>query len=54
MYLFQRMINGRSVGYSIDSVRVFQNLYNFYCEYDEWAECLVDIDERIKDIFKVV
>ena len=55
VYLFQRMINGRSYCYSIDSVRGFQNLYNFYREYDEWAECLVDdIDERIKEIFKVV
>lgn len=54
VYLFQRMINGRTVCYSIDSVRVFQNLYNFYREYYEWEECLVDIDERIKDIFKVV
>lgn len=55
VYLFQRIINGRIVCYSIDSVRVFQNLYNFYCEYDEWAECLVDdIDGRIKEIFKVV
>ena len=54
VYLFQRMIKGRTVCYSIDSVRVFQNLYNFYREYDEWAECLVDVDERIKEIFKVV
>ena len=54
VYLFQRIIHGRIVCYSIDSVRVFQNLYNFYCEYDEWAECLVEIDERIKEIFKVV
>lgn len=54
VYLFQRMINGRCCCYSIDSVRVFQNLYNFYREYDEWAECLVEIDERIKEIFKVV
>lgn len=54
VYLFQRMIKGRTVCYSIDSVRVFQNLYNFYREYDEWAECLVDIDWRIKKIFKVV
>lgn len=54
VYFFQRMINGRTVCYSIDSVRVFQNLYNFYREYDEWAECLVEIDERIKEIFKVV
>lgn len=55
VYLFQRMINGRCCCYSIDSVRVFQNLYNFYREYDAWAECLVDdIDGRIKEIFKVV
>lgn len=55
VYLFQRMIKGRTVCYSIDSVRVFQNLYNFYREYDEWTECLVDdIDGRIKEIFKVV
>lgn len=54
VYLFQRMIKGRTVCYSIVSVRVFQNLYNFYREYDEWAECLVDIDGRIKEIFKVV
>lgn len=54
VYLFQRIIKGRTVCYSIDSVRVFQNLYNFYREYDEWAECLVDIDGRIKEIFKVV
>lgn len=54
VYLFQRMIKGRSVCYSIKSVREFQNLYNFYREYDEWAECLVEIDERIKEIFKVV
>lgn len=54
VYLFQRIIKGRTVCYSIDSVRAFQNLYNFYCEYDEWAECLVEIDERIKEIFKVV
>lgn len=54
VYLFQRIIKGRTVCYSIDSVRVFQNLYNFYREYDEWAECLVEIDERIKEIFKVV
>lgn len=55
VYLFQRMINGRIVCYTIDSVRVFQNLYNFYREYDEWTECLVDdIDVRIKEIFKVV
>lgn len=54
VYLFQRIIHGRIVCYSIDSVRVFQNLYNFYREYDEWAECLVEIDERIKEIFKVV
>lgn len=54
VYLFQRMTKGRIVCYSIDSVRVFQNLYNFYREYDEWAECLVEIDERIKEIFKVV
>ena len=54
VYLLQRMINGRNVCFSIDSVREFQNLYNFYCEYDEWAECLVEIDERIKEIFKVV
>lgn len=54
VYLFQRMIKGRNVCYSIKSVREFQNLYNFYREYDEWAECLVDIDERIKEIFKVV
>lgn len=54
VYFFQRMINGRIVCYTIDSVRVFQNLYNFYREYDEWAECLVDIDEGIKEIFKVV
>ena len=54
VYLFQRMINGRSYCYSIDSVRVFQNLYNFYREYDDWTECLVEIDERIKEIFKVV
>lgn len=53
VYLFQRMINGRSYAYSIDSVRAFQNLYNFYREYDEWAECLVDIDGRIKEIFKL-
>ena len=55
VYLFQRIIKGRVVCYSIDSVRVFQNLYNFYREYDEWTECLVDdIDGRIKEIFKVV
>lgn len=54
VYLFQRIIKGRIVCYSIDSVRAFQNLYNFYREYDEWAECLVEIDERIKEIFKVV
>lgn len=55
VYLFQRIIHGRIVCYSIDSVRVFQNLYNFYREYDEWTECLVDdIDGRIKEIFKVV
>lgn len=55
VYLFQRMINGRSYCYSIDSVRAFQNLYNFYREYDAWAECLVDyIDGKIKEIFKVV
>lgn len=54
VYLFQRSINGRIVSYSIDSVRVFQNLYNIYREYDAWAECLVEIDERIKEIFKVV
>lgn len=54
VYFFQRMIKGRTVCYSIDSVRVFQNLYNFYREYDEWTECLVEIDERIKEIFKVV
>lgn len=54
VYLFQRIINGRIVCYSIDSVRVFQNLYNFYREYEEWAECLVDIDGRIKEIFNVV
>ncbi len=54
VYLFQRIIKGRTVYYSIDSVRAFQNLYNFYREYDEWAECLVDIDGRIKEIFKVV
>ena len=54
VYLFQRIIHGRIVCYSIDSVRVFQNLYNFYREYDEWAECLADIDGRIKEIFKVV
>lgn len=53
VYLFQRMIKGRTVCYSIDSVRVFQNLYNFYLEY-EWEECLVEIDGRIKEIFKVV
>lgn len=51
VYLFQRMIKGRTVCYSIDSVRVFQNLYNFYREYDEWAECLVEIDDRIKEIY---
>lgn len=54
VYLFQKMINGRSYAYSIDSVRAFQNLYNFYREYDEWAECLVDTDGRIMEIFKVV
>ncbi len=54
VYLFQRIIKGRTVCYSIDSVRAFQNLYNFYREYDEWAECLVEIDDRIKEIFKVV
>lgn len=54
VYLFQRIIKGRTVCYSIDSVRALQNLYNFYREYDEWAECLVDIDGRIKEIFKVV
>lgn len=54
VYLFQRIINGRIVCYSIDSVRVFQNLYNFYREYDEWTECLADIDWRIKEIFNVV
>lgn len=54
VYLFQRMIKGRTVCYSIRSVREFQNLHNFYREYDEWAECLVDIDERIKEIYKVV
>lgn len=54
VYLFQRIIHGRIVCYSIDSVRVFQNLYNFYREYDEWMEWLVEIDERIKEIFKVV
>ncbi len=54
VYLFQRIIKGRVVCYAIDSVRGLQNLYNFYREYDEWAECLVDIDERIKEIFKVV
>lgn len=54
VYLFQRIIHGRIVCYSIDSVRVFQNLYNFYREYDEWAECFADIDCRIKEIFKVV
>lgn len=54
VYLFQRIINGRIVCYSIDSVRIFQNLYNFYREYDVWAECFADIDGRIKDIFKVV
>ena len=55
VYLFQRIIHGRIVCYSIDSVRMFQNLYNFYREYEAWAECLVDdIDEMIKEIFKVV
>lgn len=55
VYLFQRMINGRIYCYSIDSVRGFQNLYNFYREYEARAECLVDdIDGRIKEIFKVV
>lgn len=54
VYLFQRIIKGRIVCYSNKSVREFQNLYNFYREYDEWAECLVDIDGRIKEIFKVV
>lgn len=55
VYLFQRMILGRIDNlFSIDSVREFQNLYNFYREYDEWAECLVEIDSRIKEIFKVV
>lgn len=55
VYLFQRMIKGRiDYCFSIDSVREFQNLYNFYREYDEWAECLDEIDGRIKEIFKVV
>jgi len=54
VYLLQRMINGRNVCFSIDSVREFQNLYNFYLEHDGWAECLVEIDSRIKEIFKVV
>ena len=55
VYLFQRIIHGRTVCHTIDSVRVFQNLYNFYREYDAWAECLVDdIDGMIKEIFKVV
>lgn len=55
VYLFQRMIKGRiDYCFSIDSVREFQNLYNFYREYDELEECLVEIDERIKEIFKVV
>jgi hypothetical protein len=54
LYLFQRMINGRNVCFDIDSVREFQNLYNFYLEHDEWEECLVEIDSRIKEIFKVV
>ena len=54
VYLFQRIIKGRIVCYSNKSVREFQNLYNIYREYDAWAECLVEIDERIKEIFKVV
>lgn len=54
VYLFQKITNGKTFCFVIDSVREFQNLYNFYREYYEWAECLVDIDERIKEIFKVV
>ena len=54
VYHFQEITNGKTFCFVIDSVREFQNLYNFYREYYEWAECLVDIDGRIKEIFKVV
>ena len=54
VYHFQEITNGKTFCFVIDSVREFQNLYNFYREYYEWAECLVDIDWRIKEIFKVV
>lgn len=54
VYHFQEITNGITFCFVIDSVREFQNLYNFYREYYEWAECLVEIDERIKEIFKVV
>ena len=54
VYQFQEITNGITFCFVIDSVREFQNLYNFYREYYEWAECLVEIDDRIKEIFKVV
>lgn len=54
VYHFLEMINGITFCFVIDSVREFQNLYNFYREYYEWTECLVEIDGRIKEIFKVV
>lgn len=53
VYHFQEITNGITFCFVIDSVREFQNLYNFYREYYEWAECLVDIDGRIKEIFNV-
>lgn len=55
LYRFKRgAIDGRLMTLALDNVRLFQNIYNFFREYENGDYLEEEIDSKIKKLFKLI
>lgn len=55
LYTFKRGANdGRLMKLVLDNVRSFQNIYNFFREYENGDYLEEEIDTKIKELFKLI
>lgn len=54
-YTFKRGArDGRLMTLALDNVRIFQNIYNFFREYENGDYLEEEIDSKIKKLFKLI
>lgn len=55
LYTFKRGArDGRLMTLALDNVRIFQNIYNFFREYENGDYLEEEIDSKIKKLFKLI